>query len=151
MNDKYKSTSELLTRFRTEQSKERYLFYYDTDNYNDPTIMDILNRWVYSDVNLDEFCKILNGYARENEKLVNEINALYSALYKQLEKVDTDNVASQIEFLTGQNLMGYCDLYKANQEVERLRIKNKELQNLCEDLEVKNCELFDELKNKTNS
>ena len=127
------------------------MFYFDTDDNNAPTIMDTLSMYIYDDVNLGNFCKMLNGYARENEKLVNEINALYSVLYKQLEKVDPDNVASSIEYLTGQNLTEYCDLYKANQEVERLGKENKDLQNLCEDLEVKNYELFDKLKNKTNS
>ena len=54
--------------------------------------------------------------------------ALYGALYKVLEKIDSENVASRIDQLTKQNCVGLCEIYKCFRVNDRLRAEKTELE-----------------------
>lgn len=84
------------------------------------------------------FCKEKDKRIKELEQKVQELQELdnkrafrlYCVLYDVLEKQDSENVASRIEYMTSENYADICELYKT---AKNLKQHDRELvKEVCE-------------------
>lgn len=85
---------------------------------------------------VDSWCKNRRKYEAQIAEMQNKSFILYSMLYETLEKQGCENVASQIDQMTGWTYDKEADWLKGNRNYDQLKQQLKEAENYIEEDEV---------------
>ena len=101
-----------------------------------------------ANMSVDSWCKNRRKYEAQIAEMQNKSFILYSMLYETLEKQGCDNVASQIDQMTGWTYDKEADWLKGNRNYDQLKQQLAESENKCRECKHLNKKIELNIKNK---
>ena len=101
-----------------------------------------------ANMSVDSWCKNRRKYEAQIAEMQNKSFILYSMLYETLEKQGCENVASQIDQMTGWTYDKEADWLKGNRNYDQLKQQLAESENQCRECKHLNKKIELNIKNK---